>query len=767
MAYGVRWQIPFVALDGNKFRIDIFVQNYAGDPVTLRGAVSPIETNEDSNDDIFAPIRKQTGKLMIADTGRDEDGNEFDYREILPGNILGTNSRQVQLWQIGESETDDDILRWIGYIRPDTLTSRLFEKVSIREFQLVCPLGAMYEAPVSFSNTATDRGTVRTMGQILYKALDSLSVEWDTVYMQRNITDRKDITSKVSLINFLSENKPTHSETSDNEAFTATWTEEGTSWGSIVEEICKFWGWTLYTRGFNIYIVARHQFAQFIRFDFDYLLDTSEYNFDPEYDSGSFVDVTTDIEDLRFASTNHSESRQLGYRNISVNSSVHEQPTVLDPDYSKLEMSYWTVGGMQSQPIHVSNNYMYILRRMGVYNSTDKVQRQFIDNYQIWENRQLQIQTLDVPFITYFSDSWQGEEYPTKSSFNMKKGICSYKGGQSTMNRTFFAKTLEDICIPQGSTLCIEAKAELNYNPDPDYPFGGESNNKTGPFTGENTTPPYADPEWHSDSGKWIRRPVFEKTEENNGQQTLTQRSISVSLKCGDKYWDDDNQTWTTTEKKFHLTTSADGTITRPRNTYTNNAVHGILFDCPYGTNGFCLLNQTANINGRLKLTLYAEPGEPTSRLMNCVLTDLTISIYNPDDKMYPKAKGTHEYKDVASTSFNRNLSVNLAMASANDSTYGTGLVYTNQIVPLTTVPVLNNIGQAEDKIPEQNLLDTMKSAYSYATTSDTIEVFDDITAECPICRVSGHWSEDEVFQPLHVSHKWRDGTMRLTLIDK
>ena len=149
MAYAVRWQINFVARNQDSYRLEILQDGWSDGITYLRGAEKPIETSEDNSDDIFTPIRKQTGALRIADNGFDINGNAFDYTDLIP---TDTFDNQVRLWLVGQTDT----LRWVGYIRPDSLTSRLFEYVSIREFQIVCPLGTLYEMPVSFSNTKND-----------------------------------------------------------------------------------------------------------------------------------------------------------------------------------------------------------------------------------------------------------------------------------------------------------------------------------------------------------------------------------------------------------------------------------------------------------------------------------------------------------------------------------------------------------------------------------------------------------------------------------
>ena len=729
MAYEVHYQIDFVALRTNDvFRLEILKDGTPDSVIHLRGAENPIETTEDNTDDIFSPIRKQTGHLRIADNGYDLDGNEFDYTDILP---LDTFDHQVRLWQVGGT----DVLRWIGYIKPDTLTSRLFEAVSIREFQIVCPLGCLYETHVSFSNTKNNQGTVKTMGQILYTALDSLGVDWANVYKQNNVQGRTDLTAKVSLLNFISNNEPTHTTPpeEDIDAFTSSWSDESTSWGNLVEEVCKFWGWVLYSRGYDLYIITPSQIKKFAQITFSSLNNIS----------GSMTDISDieiDIDDLGWASTNHTECRRLGYRDIKIESNVNEGATVLDPDYSKADMSYWPVASDPNQIIHQSNDYLYVLRRMGEQSGQQNVMTQFLDNFQIYENRILQTSTLITDFVIHYSDGWGNEEFKTKTAFNFRKGICCYKGGQSGAI-TFFAKTLEDICVPLNSVICIQANAALSFNPDPDYP------------STSNTAPPYQD-----------------------SKPTLKGRPVTVALKIGDYWWDNENGYWTTTQSSFVITIKEDGSIATPSNTFSAYGFNptGILFDDHNGSSGFCIYVTPetftgSGICGRLKLIIYAEPyaAEPTTWQYNCVLNSLAVSIYNQDSKLTPKAKGSHEYKGIGSVNFHNNLNVSLSMASGSENTYGLGQVYDSQIRLLSTVPFRTSQYQYENMQPEKKLLGRMRGTYSSVIMQDTIEVVDDMQASSPRAILNNHWSGTDNFRPLCCSHNWREGTMKLTIIDR
>jgi len=750
MAYGIHWQINFVALHTNdSYRVEILEDNYNDEIVHLRGASNPFETIEDNNEDSFTPIRKQTGSLRIADTGKDMDGNPFDYTDMLPDNTFGL---MVRLWKEGTTDT----LRWIGYIRPDSLTSKMFEKVSIREFKLICPLGTLYEVPVEFSNNQNNFGTVATIGQILHKALNSAGIAWDYVYKQNNVYKRNDLLTKVSLLNFIGNNNPTHSNPAAGniDAFNATWRDESISWGSILEEVCKFWGWSLYSRGMNLYIVARNQRDPFTKFPFANLNNTTNSEMQDE------TPVSINFEDLSYASTNHTECRRLGYKNVTIESNVNDKEVVLDPDYEHAEMSYWPVAANPDQIIHISNEYLYALRRLGQQDGQQNTSQQFFDNYQVYENRVIATSSLIANFVICRYDGWDNKAFRTATEFNFKKGICNYMAVVPTAYDaplTFFAKTLEDVCIPLNSVICINASASISYNPDPDWPSAGENDTL---FEDANTAPP-ATRAQRSDESYYFK-------------PDLENRMVLAALKIGDLWWDYENGVWSSTFKKFPLTFREDGSIVDPQNTFAGAGFNpqGILFDNHQGSKGFCIYvtngtNAGAGLCGRLKLHIYASVTSNEDHLMllnNGVLNELSVSIYNTDSKLAPKNKASHEFKGVASTRFRNNLGVNLKMASGANNVYGLGQLYNSDFSLLTTMTFLNESQQTSIMQPEARLLERMTQFYRDVSVQNTIEVLDDQEAELPSTIILK--DENVKYHMQNVSHNWREGTMKLTLIN-
>lgn len=106
----------------------------SGWPLHLKPAAVPFVTQEDDTDDVFTPVRTQTGYLRIVDDGwvTDNNGNEipFNWRDLIPG--IATD-RPVEV-KIGSTAV------WQGYMQAQNYGARLYGNPQEREFPLQCLL---------------------------------------------------------------------------------------------------------------------------------------------------------------------------------------------------------------------------------------------------------------------------------------------------------------------------------------------------------------------------------------------------------------------------------------------------------------------------------------------------------------------------------------------------------------------------------------------------------------------------------------------------
>ena len=80
MAWYKRYRVPFASIGDIQYMIYIY-ERTSGNLVTLIGADEPFETQEKDSDDIFTPIREQTGYIRVID---DSGGTLLE--QIMPSN---------------------------------------------------------------------------------------------------------------------------------------------------------------------------------------------------------------------------------------------------------------------------------------------------------------------------------------------------------------------------------------------------------------------------------------------------------------------------------------------------------------------------------------------------------------------------------------------------------------------------------------------------------------------------------------------------------
>lgn len=153
----IHWQVKFWTLRTDQtLTVNVYDSSYTGDPVQLTGAAVPFETQEDTSDDVFAPVRTQSGYLRIVDTGYDNDGNAFDWREFIP---TTDTDRPVTL-----TDSQDNVL-WQGFMQAQDFGSRLFDMPQEREFPVQCVLSVMSRLYIGYDD---DEGIINFAALLQY-----------------------------------------------------------------------------------------------------------------------------------------------------------------------------------------------------------------------------------------------------------------------------------------------------------------------------------------------------------------------------------------------------------------------------------------------------------------------------------------------------------------------------------------------------------------------------------------------------------------------
>lgn len=229
----IHWQVRFVSLRQNRtYTVNIYDDNYSGNPVQLTGAAQPFSTKEEDDDDWFKPVRKQSGYLRILDNGKDNSGNTFNWKDLIPATA---KSRKVTLTHIEGTST---IIDWQGYLQPQTFSGQMYEDVQERQFPLACSLSVLESEDLN----TNDLGMVN-MATLLYACINKTGFSWASVNFTGDDVINEWLHKRIYWNNFI--------EIDEDHNRTAKY-----NYLELLEEVCKYWGWVCRTYGDKIYFLS-------------------------------------------------------------------------------------------------------------------------------------------------------------------------------------------------------------------------------------------------------------------------------------------------------------------------------------------------------------------------------------------------------------------------------------------------------------------------------------------------------------------------------
>lgn len=202
-----------------------------GDPVTLKGGAQPMTTEEDSGEDAFQPLRTQTGYIRIVDDGKDANGNAWDWKDLIPA----TDTSRPMSLSNGQGTT-----LWQGFLQAQNFGSILYGNPQEREFPIQDCIEALNSIRVSTNPTQ-----LHSFAWLLYDCFVTRLPyhQFATFVIQGGSDARQWLLQRFDWQNFLREN--------DDGELEAAYTLK-----EALEEMCKYWGWCLRTKGNTVYMTC-------------------------------------------------------------------------------------------------------------------------------------------------------------------------------------------------------------------------------------------------------------------------------------------------------------------------------------------------------------------------------------------------------------------------------------------------------------------------------------------------------------------------------
>ena len=226
----IHWQVKFKSLRADRlYTVSIYDDAYPGStPIQLKGAADPFYTQEDDDDNIFTPIRTQSGYIRIIDDGG------IDWRDIIPST---DTARPVTLTHVENNQTVTD---WIGFIQAQNFGYTLFEIPVERELPVQCPLTVVSGIDINYTQT-----TIQNFASLLKTIVDSIPVTSRPTrfFFQGGADAQSWLLKRIDWRNFTSLDD-------DNNI------EAKYSMQECLEKMCQFWGWTVRIKGNILYFVS-------------------------------------------------------------------------------------------------------------------------------------------------------------------------------------------------------------------------------------------------------------------------------------------------------------------------------------------------------------------------------------------------------------------------------------------------------------------------------------------------------------------------------
>lgn len=245
MAFQVFYKILFKSLrSGTVYTVNIYKDGTlpSGYPLTLKGAAQPFVTEEDNDEDMFMPIRTQSGYLNIVDDGYAEDANgntvSFNWKELVP--TIDTD-RPVTLTHSSGGTTYID---WQGYMQSQNFGGTLYGNPQERSYPIHCVLSSVAGTDINYTQKE-----LQNFAYLLKKVLDTIDYDSGSTVSVNNIIVQGGSDAQTWLLKNIDWQNFCDEDSDGN-------LEAKYSMYECFEGMCRFWGWTARTCGDTLYLIC-------------------------------------------------------------------------------------------------------------------------------------------------------------------------------------------------------------------------------------------------------------------------------------------------------------------------------------------------------------------------------------------------------------------------------------------------------------------------------------------------------------------------------
>ena len=298
---------------GTLYTVNIYDANYSGNPIPLKPGANTFTTDEDTDEDMFTPVRTQTGYLRIIDDGKDANGNAFNWKNLVPVN--GTD-HPVTLTHM---EGNTTIIDWQGFMQAQNFSGVLYGNPQEREFPVQCGLAALNGEQTNYNNGLQNFAFVIKEVCDIMASKSGNVIAIDTIMIQGGADARQWLLNRIDWMMFATED-------SDGEL------QAKNTLIDVLNDVCQFWGWTARTKGKTFYLTCaddanEQSYLQLTRAQLNTLAaavtDTTTGTVIAAADIPT-VTINDTTQNPVFVSTNQSDVKMQGAHKAEVKASINQ-----------------------------------------------------------------------------------------------------------------------------------------------------------------------------------------------------------------------------------------------------------------------------------------------------------------------------------------------------------------------------------------------------------------------------------------------------------
>ena len=298
---------------GTLYTVNIYDANYSGNPIPLKPGANTFTTDEDMDEDLFTPVRTQTGYLRIIDDGKDANGNAFNWKDLVPAN--GTDHPVT----LTHTEGNTTIIDWQGFMQAQNFSGVLYGNPQEREFPVQCGLAALNGEQTNYNNGLQNFAfVIKEVCDIMTSKSGSV-IAIDTIMIQGGADARQWLLNRIDWMMFATED-------SDGEL------QAKNTLIDVLNDVCQFWGWTARTKGKTFYLTCaddtnEQSYLQLTRAQLNTLAaavtDTTTGTVIAAADIPT-VTINDTTQNPVFVSTNQSDVKMQGAHKAEVKASINQ-----------------------------------------------------------------------------------------------------------------------------------------------------------------------------------------------------------------------------------------------------------------------------------------------------------------------------------------------------------------------------------------------------------------------------------------------------------